>query len=138
MKVILNWEKPFDITVELTSCKGDIKIGEGMLVNDMYAIKNYVRACEIAEYIKDNYESETDARAIELGIEVRDLMLDDEIPEDEAICEIQRGVLVFVCARPVPVRGLLPAPARQACRLHCGQHCFGTSLIRVLQLRDEL
>ena len=88
MKVILNWEKPFDITVELTSCKGDIRIGEGMLVNDMYAIKNYVRACEIAEYIKDNYEIETDARAIELGIEVRDLMLDDELPEDEAICEV--------------------------------------------------
>lgn len=88
MKVILNWEKPFDITVELTSCKGDIKIGEGMLVNDMYAIKNYVRACEIAEYIMDNYEIETNARAIELGIEIRDLMLEDDLPEDEAICEV--------------------------------------------------
>lgn len=88
MKIIMNWEKPFDVQVEMHLAKENMNVVQTMTANQMYDIKNYVRACEIAEYIMDNYEIETDARAIELGIEIRDLMLEDELPEDEAICEI--------------------------------------------------
>ena len=88
MKIHLNWEKPFDAQVEIHLAKENKNVFCTLTPNQMYDIKNYVRACEIAEYIMDNYEIETDARAIELGIEIRDLMLDDELPEEEAICEV--------------------------------------------------
>lgn len=88
MDVRFNWTKFFDAEVKIHLAKENMDVVCTLTPTQMYDIKNYVRACEIGEYIKENYEIETDAIAIDLGIEIRDLILDEEIPEDEAIYEV--------------------------------------------------
>lgn len=82
MDIKCNPNEMFDIDVIISS------VPFALTIEQMYEIKNYVRACEIAEYIFDNYKIESTERAIELGIEIRDLIYDQEIREDEAICRV--------------------------------------------------
>lgn len=88
MDIRFNWTKIFDAEVKIHLAKENMDVVCALTPNQLFDIKNYVRACEIAEYIKENYVIETDTIAIDLGIQIRDLMLEDDIPEDEAICEI--------------------------------------------------
>lgn len=88
MEIRFNWTKIFDAEVKIHLAKENMDVVCTLTPTQMYDIKNYVRACELAEYIKENYVIETDTIAIDLGIQIRDLILDDDIPEDEAICEI--------------------------------------------------
>lgn len=88
MKVTFNWSKMYDVTMETYDKETQTKITRDFSINQLFDIKNYVRACEVAEFIMENYNVKDEPTAITLGIEARDLMLEDEISEEEAICEV--------------------------------------------------
>lgn len=85
MTVKFNWSKIYDVDIDMGDEQN--RIVKHLTPNQLFDIKNYVRICEIAEFIMENYNVD-EPTAIVLGEEVRDLMFDDEIPEDEAIYEV--------------------------------------------------
>lgn len=76
--------------------KVEVESGE-LSISDLIDIKEYYEACCTAEYLMDNYDIESEEKAIELGYKVRERM-DDERSNDygteeaEAIYEVMNEV----------------------------------------------
>ena len=84
MTVKFNWSKIYDVDIDMGDEQN--RIVKHLTPNQLFDIKNYVRICEIAEFIMENYNVD-EPTAIVLGEEVRDLMFDDEIPLGVSINE---------------------------------------------------
>ncbi len=72
--------------------KVEVESGE-LSITDLVDIKNYYEACCTAEYLMDNYDIESEEKAIELGYRVRERMDDARsndygMEEAEAIYEV--------------------------------------------------
>ena len=87
MDIKFNSNKMFDIDVTTES------LNDKITTDQMYKIIKYVRACETAELLMNVYGVRKESRAIELGYEIYELMLDDKYTleaYDDAVIDTMR------------------------------------------------